>query len=197
MQELSRSSIYRNIMRQKYDNNRTKDKPTIELNEEFYSDLEDLYFLLNNAKKLGLTNKEIQIVTNQIEQRAKDAVKVDAVSFLGEIYDRQLYVLEICLPEALKEDNRNRTEIPEENKENLIKLIKDFRHMTLKDKIRYLEDPHNWGIEERDGYVYGCLSQKSDLDLDSIDDELECNPLYSALTLLDKTIAEQEQGQHR
>jgi len=196
MQELSRSSIYRNIMRQKYDNNRTKDKPTIELNEEFYSDLEDLYFLLNNAKKLGLTNKEIQIVTNQIEQRAKDAVKVDVVSFLGEIYDRQLYVLENCLPEALKEDNRNKTEIPEENKENLIKLIKDFRHMTLRDKIRYLEEPRNWGIEERNGYVYGCLSQKSGLDLDSIDDELEYNPLYSALTFLDE-IMEKEQSQQK
>lgn len=165
---------------------------TTNLNEAFYSDLEDLYFLLNNAEELRLTDKEIQIVNDQIKRKVNDAVKVDAISFLGEIYERRPYVLENCLPAALKEDNRNKPGIPEENKENLIELITHFRTMTLKDKIRYLEEPRNWGIVERNGYVYGCLSQKSGLDLEDVDDELEYNPLYSALTLLDRIIDERE-----
>lgn len=198
MSELSRSSIFRNVMHQRNsENNNQKTQQKLDLNEKFYSDLEDLYFLLNNAEKLGITNKEKQLVINQIEQKAKDAVKTDAVSFLGKIFDRSLYVLEKCLPEALKEENREISGIPEENKENLIELITKFRAMTLKEKIAYLEEPRNWGIEERKGYVYGSLSSNSTLDLDDFDDELKYNSLYSALTLLDRIIEEREQGQYK
>ena len=130
----------------------------------------------------------------------KDAVNVDSVSFLGEIYNRRLFILENCLPVALRKDNREKTEIPEEYKKNLTELYRKFKNATLKEKIALLEDPRTWGIREINGYVIGNLDLYSDLDsvlLEDAEDELEYNPLYSALTLLDKTIAEQEQGQHR
>ncbi len=200
-ENISRSSNFRTIMHQRngrYSNNEVK--PTLELDEDFYSDLDDFLFLYNNAESIGLTDKEIQIVSNQINRKVKDAVNVDSVSFLGEIYNRRLFILENCLPVALRKDNREKTEIPEEYKKNLTELYRKFKTATLKEKIALLEDQRTWGIREINGYVIGNLDLYSDLDsvlFEDVEDELEYNPLYSALTLLDKTIAEQEQGQHR
>lgn len=173
------------------------EQQTIELNEEFYSDLDDLYFLLNSSEKIGLTDKEKQVVTDEINRRIQDAIEVDAVNFVGMIYYRHVFDLEKCLPKALQEATRKKNGIPEKNKQNLIKLINEFKNMTLKEKITYLEDPRTWGYEEdKNGYVYGDLRHYSS-SLCSYDDDydsVEHSPLYSALTLLDEI---REQGQDR
>ena len=50
-ENISRSSNFRTIMHQRngrYSNNEVK--PTLELDEDFYSDLDDFLFLYNNAE---------------------------------------------------------------------------------------------------------------------------------------------------
>lgn len=178
---------------------------TIELNDEFYSDLDYLYSLLNSAEKIGLTDKEKHVVIDEIKQRIKNPIEVDAVNFIGMIYNRNIIDLEKCLPIALQEATRNRPGIPEKNKRNLNNLIIKFKKMPLEEKIEYLEDPRAWGeAQDKNGYIYSDLmdhpSSVCHYDDDDYNDIVGRSPLYSALTLLDEIIEKREKrekGQDR
>ena len=136
--------------------------PQIDIDEEFYNELDYLMFLQINADEIGLTEKEKTILGDEIFRRTKILIsqgKDKTIEFLNRAFETNYDYesLQNCLPDNLQREYRFFSEDEYDR----------FKKLSVEDKRKYLE-------------VYW-------VDSDLIDDSL-----YYALAILDDIISREQ-----
>lgn len=109
--------------------------PQIDIDEEFYNELDALMFLQIKADEIGLTEKEKTKLGDEIFRRTKILIsqgKDKTIEFLNRAFETNYNYesLQNCLPYNLQREYRNFSEDEYDR----------FKELSVEDKIEYLKD---------------------------------------------------------